>query len=488
MPLVVTLRFPHGRYHATPWGRQVNEGRPEWPPSPWRLARALLAAWHRHDGPGDEQDLEAALRHLAAPVTFHVPRTGRGHARHYYPLATRKKGKLRDDTTLGMDPFVAVRPEAPCVLVFDCDATTEQVDLLAALAAQVGYLGRAESLVDVELGTELDEQVLGPLERLGDVEGLSAADDVERLLAPLPDVTLDQLRVTTADLRDRGLRRPTGARELVVPFDPGPSTGGPVRRAANSSNPAPELVVLNLNGRPLPRLGDAVVVAEQVRQRARNGKPDTLSFTGRDGDSIELDHAHAYWLPLPAALDTQAAGAKVTQVAVWCRRGFTDEEVRALVDVRELVWGSPGGEPRPRAYARGVLGDTVVASPAYLGTPEPGRWSLFARSARWRSLTPFTTSRHQKRRQSDAEFLEDAVRRQLRHVGHPQQSDAVTLTITDAAPTGFRSHRHPGARDRTGGTHRRAHVVLEFREPVDGPVLLGSLSHFGLGTFVPEVD
>ena len=39
----VSIRFPGGHYHATPWGSSPNEGLVEWPPSPWRLLRALLA-------------------------------------------------------------------------------------------------------------------------------------------------------------------------------------------------------------------------------------------------------------------------------------------------------------------------------------------------------------------------------------------------------------------------------------------------------------
>ena len=31
MPVNLKLTFPSGRYHATPWGRHVNEGAPEWP-------------------------------------------------------------------------------------------------------------------------------------------------------------------------------------------------------------------------------------------------------------------------------------------------------------------------------------------------------------------------------------------------------------------------------------------------------------------------
>ena len=46
MSLRVSISFPLGRYHATPGDRHVNEGAIEWPPSPWRLVRALVAVWH----------------------------------------------------------------------------------------------------------------------------------------------------------------------------------------------------------------------------------------------------------------------------------------------------------------------------------------------------------------------------------------------------------------------------------------------------------
>jgi len=43
----VAFRFIAGRYHATPWGRHVNEADVEWPPSPWRIIRSLIAVRHR---------------------------------------------------------------------------------------------------------------------------------------------------------------------------------------------------------------------------------------------------------------------------------------------------------------------------------------------------------------------------------------------------------------------------------------------------------
>jgi CRISPR-associated protein Csb2 len=42
----LAICFPAGRYHANPWDRAVNEGATEWPPSPWRILRALVATWH----------------------------------------------------------------------------------------------------------------------------------------------------------------------------------------------------------------------------------------------------------------------------------------------------------------------------------------------------------------------------------------------------------------------------------------------------------
>ena len=45
--IALRLRFPAGRYHATPWGRHVNEAALAWPPEPLRMLRALIACHHR---------------------------------------------------------------------------------------------------------------------------------------------------------------------------------------------------------------------------------------------------------------------------------------------------------------------------------------------------------------------------------------------------------------------------------------------------------
>jgi CRISPR-associated protein Csb2 len=90
MPVVIKLTFLGGRYHATPWGRHVNEGVPEWPPSPWRLLRALVAVWKRTCPHLEVASVKRVLEELVHPPLFHLPPHCVAHTRHYMPW--EKKG------------------------------------------------------------------------------------------------------------------------------------------------------------------------------------------------------------------------------------------------------------------------------------------------------------------------------------------------------------------------------------------------------------
>src|SRR5215211_4425771 len=96
MPISVAIRFPTGRFHATPWGHHVNEGLPEWPPAPWRLFRALVAVWKRKLAgvPLVRDHIESLLTALASqPPEFHLPPATLGHTRHYMPLGSTDANK-----------------------------------------------------------------------------------------------------------------------------------------------------------------------------------------------------------------------------------------------------------------------------------------------------------------------------------------------------------------------------------------------------------
>src|SRR5688500_11226561 len=104
MSIAVAMRFPAGRFHATPWGHHVNEALPEWPPSSWRLLRALVATWKRKLA-GEtlvERQLPEVLAELAKhPPQFHLPPATLGHTRHFMPLKFPEEG----DRTKVFDAF-----------------------------------------------------------------------------------------------------------------------------------------------------------------------------------------------------------------------------------------------------------------------------------------------------------------------------------------------------------------------------------------------
>lgn len=100
--IALEVEFLAGRFHATPWSRSVNEGEVEWPPSPWRILRALVAAYYLR-GETDLATLQGLCDKLATAPQFILPPTSAAHTRHYMP--DDKSGK----TGLVLDAFVVFR-------------------------------------------------------------------------------------------------------------------------------------------------------------------------------------------------------------------------------------------------------------------------------------------------------------------------------------------------------------------------------------------
>ena len=144
MSTAISIRFLSGRFHATPWGRHVNEDAPEWPPAPWRILRALVAAWK---GCGDrlvaDGVMASVLKKLAAPPSYALPPASVGHSRHYMPL-------FSGDRTMVFDKFVVVDREERLVVVWpDVNLNEAEAMALDRVLPRLSYLGRAESWCEV---------------------------------------------------------------------------------------------------------------------------------------------------------------------------------------------------------------------------------------------------------------------------------------------------------------------------------------------------
>ena len=125
--LAVSLQFPARRFHATPWGRQVNEGAVEWPPSPWRILRSLVATWHHKFPDVPEADVRELINCLSPLPSFELPAASQSHLRHYMPPVKGNRTKV-------FDTFIVVDPEAVVRVIWpDVELDDSQRELLNCL-------------------------------------------------------------------------------------------------------------------------------------------------------------------------------------------------------------------------------------------------------------------------------------------------------------------------------------------------------------------
>jgi CRISPR-associated protein Csb2 len=474
--LALVFRFPTGRYHATPWGRNVNEADVAWPPEPWRILRALIASWWRK---GDqlqwsEDDLAALVDALAEqPPIYMLPDGGvHTHTRHYMPAPVK--------TTLVFDAFARLPADSEIVVAWpNVNLAVPLFSLIANLAVGIGYLGRAESWVDCEARAEWDatganclpessasargepvrliaprapadyaaerDQLFAALDererQTAIVEGKKAPSEKNLMTArkqafgmTLPDRLLEALTLDTSDYQRFGWSRPPASRELVYLRRSLAPTGQVARCKVDDDRERFTVARFVLAGRPRPRIEDAVKIGELMRLaalaqfgwtkpegtgRARPNAPPVIS--GRDAENRprhEAEHRHAFWLPEDADAD-----GEIDHVVVYAREGFCSK-VRLRLDRLTKLWIEPtkrvgeNGEGQPEARQEWRLALEGFGTPVDFAKAS----DLLERSKTWESVTPFLAAGHLKAGGYPAE-----VRRLLSLRGFPTPTEVKPL-------------------------------------------------------------
>lgn len=464
------------RYHATAWGRAANEGAPEWPPSPWRLGRALVSAWYRTplDVRPAEAWMDALLRSMAGPVEFAVPRGVVAHTRHYMPL-TGVPPKPTSSPVL--DAFVNTASSRLIIRFPDADLAADDVVHLDDLLARVSYLGRAESqCVVVRLPSEAAPEG-SAVEVCSLTDGRPSGGDVVGVLCLTADANVRAVSESTAERRTRRLASPPAGewRPYVLPAG---ALEPPARHRAPRSprRQAPTVMRFALDGAALPPITEAVRIADLFRaaalQRADGHDADVIALIrGRDprtGAVLE-GHRHCHYLPT----DEDGDG-RLDHFTVWCPDGLTPD-ARAALDLRRLSSSWRLDTP-VHTVAIGTFADAAG---------ELDHFPPTRAATTWLSHTPFLAPRHPRRRGGVLrESVEDQLRRELHRRGLPQPADVVAVRPGRIGWGAFRGERDSGP-SRGHPTSPRSGWALTFAEPVRGPIALGRQSHFGLGLFLP---
>jgi CRISPR-associated protein Csb2 len=461
----VAIRFELGRYHATPWGSHVNDATVEWPPSPWRILRALYAVSRSNVEVARRREaIDAALACLAAarPPSYELPPASSGHTRHFMP-SRQHSPSTREKTDKVLDGFQAVDPRAELVAWWDAELDRDELEGLEVAVSALGHLGRSESVCSarVVVAARPGEFAAVPVSN----DGRETSDELVRLLCPAGADALAALSTSVTELRRRRLSAPPATEWVDYTLRlPAPTPAPPAPRDR------PTLARFRVHGGARPGMREAVAVADavraalQARYGRRNGDQASAVLSGRAGDAPRADqHRHAHYLVTP-----DADGRRIDHVIVWAPEGFGPEEVTVLADLSEVrMWPAP----EPLRLALAALGDPEqMRLPSLLGPAEV-----------WRSLTPFGLPRHPKIRSGRVvDGPIDQIRREIAVRGLP---DAVEIVLLRGPWLEYRRSRPRRSRL---DAERVVGVRIVFPEPVCGPLALGALSHFGLGLFAPE--
>lgn len=521
------FRFPTGRYHATPWGRHVNEGAVAWPPEPWRILRALIAVSHRK-APAvdpDQSKLSGLVDALSESLpVFLLPPAIHAHTRHYMPQGALDGG--REKTALVFDAFYRLEKDAEIVAAWpELDLPGDLFDLAAALANGLGYLGRAESFVEACADKaywdldEADPRIARPINARGDamlnreisdvIAPLSPADYVAALprlraqaesLKPaarrlaeacLPNTLLDALQIDTGVLRDAGWSRPPASRFVAYAhpkIGPTPAAwpttaGRPARRMK-----PPTTARFLLAGAPAPLITETLPIAEVFRAAlmahlGRTGRPTPPVLSGRSETGVPLRgarHGHAFFLPEDADGDD-----RIDHLVLHAADGL-DEDVLSACAALKKLWIDRGRnadqddttEPGRREWhvALSQVGEIGAFADC----------ALLANSQTWESVTPYLRPWHVTQGATALEWCQAHIRREAELRGLGAISSIEFLGTNGARASGrnvlefrrFRSRRGLVQPDRSGASLR-----LTFDSPVNGPMALGFGAHFGLGLF-----
>ncbi len=411
--IAFAFAFPAGRYHATPWGRHVNEADVAWPPEPVRILRALIATWHRKgDHAQFSKDLLCRLiDQLASELpVYYLPEAVHAHIRAFMPAPVDKR--------LIFDAFVRVQKDAELIAAWpNVTLNDDEARLATYLLERMGYLGRAESWIEARVTEAWDGEFNAAPRTSGGVSASTAAVDLAAPLAPtewkaeyerlmgeardakggkgntlratLPEKLCDAIACDTSDWHEAGWSSPPPLRKVA--YDR-PQIGPlpPMRRRKSASTDAevpgcPEVARYVLAGRPAPRIEDALRVGEVLRLALMArcpGERPPQELTGRGERGPLRDdprHAHAFYLPEDADRD-----GLIDHLIVYSPVGFSRDALIGLDRLTKL-WVAQSGRQEWRLALEEIAAPNMFLESRLVGP-----------SKVWTTVTPYLKPRFDK--------------------------------------------------------------------------------------------
>ncbi|MDA8072456.1 MAG: type I-U CRISPR-associated protein Csb2 [Actinomycetota bacterium] len=438
----------------------------EWPPSPARLFAAFVAA----DGTGERCRLtsgeELKLLERADPPVIvadplsdvcRTPLENRFVVVNKRQESTTQEYPARQVAEVRLGSRLSPRTPRLWFAWPDLDLDASTVDALRVRAARISYLGCADSPVRVSVSDEAPPDD-APTTWLPTEEG---GPGCISLPVAFPGL-LEALDAAFERFTSGEVVRRAWLPSLRRWYTPGTEAAMP---------PRPEVIWLRFD-RPLP--GRSALAATEALRSATLELYDRWAATSPgDLPPVLLGHGysgagfqHVHWLALPD-VGHRFANGRLYGAAVWLPPGTPADIVvgvrRALGHLSELV--TAGGRSTPVRLYDGAARPVAAT---------PGRW--VGPSRLWATVFPVV---HERWGRVDLA----QVATWCRHAGLPEPVDFASADVPFV---------EGGAVLRPDEVHRQgrerrpySHLVVEFSEPITGPVMLGRGRQFGMGLALP---
>ncbi len=486
MPTILKIELLNHHYSANAWGHGHCEGQVDWPPSPWRILRAIVAVAYRSNlKPAQMVQLQQILYPLAQeyPVyylpesTYIQHRTPRPHVYLGQNADPFKKQQPQLGEQIGGKFLYAAGlalPEDDTAIYvgWGCELGADDRELLQYLCDGLSYLGRAESPAKWDLVAEMPAANTTATEEGNRITavvqlGLDADQVWEALTATVAGIHRDRKQLVFPGLGYQGYTI------AVVP-----------RAHQRPSVQLPTWVRLWVTGK-----GHRVPIAlSQVLceglHRALVARCPAEVFTGQVLGQPVRHHRHSFIHGVPDA----QTGRWVESIVLSAAMGYSPEAIAAIAACEGVFCGSQMVRLQVADYGQDY--------------PYGGM--------EWESVSPFflgrsPAMRNGKPRGLVGDYQKDGPEHQaLSYLCYLEQfslGEGLSYVAGEQGLELWREgvwfatcgvDRFEGAWkwrcDRRQGQRKSAigfRVRLRFAEFQRGPLCLGYASHYGLGVLLP---
>ena len=459
--VVIRMEFGPWGYHATPWGHYVNEGIPEFPPSPYRLMRALVDTWKRERPGWPGERVIPILSALSSenPV-FSLP----PYSMHSVPIYQDTNTGDPSGGALVFDSFVMMNSGDAVYAKWEgVSLSRQQLSDLAELLSMIDYLGRTESWVDITLADDSPDlewncvpAVFGAGNSMVAVPAPSVSDG-GRWFNALVQTTSQSFRTGTP----RGMS--------LVPYSM-PSSPSPRHSSSTHGDTGISAIEYSLESEDPPAITDTLAISDRMhvklmgiyRRMFGPDIPPQLSGRNSDGTVVTGPGPISIW-----PYDSDGDG-KIDSVFVFSDMDFSPDVLRALTSLTQ-IWQTERMDAYLSIRRKGRSKDIL---PEFV-------------SDRFITVTPFIPKMHYHRKNGSMErWIEEEVIKECQKHGLPIP---VSMSMLGSMVRGGKMHYwNMYVTNRKGGSPMPAFLLqLTFDAPIRSSLFaLGYDSHFGSGLFV----